>query len=428
MCREMILAAISLLLSLPVGGEKRATANQPLEAAIASQSATVPSVASRKQVTGILGGTVNIILANRAGLVAVTDSRLSAPGLRPGTGTKLFKLDDHTLCMIAGWYSSDGPTVDGVHYPLYEAIPTIINQVAIEFEHFNHFSLSEKLEVVSGGVLVALDRMDTLARVRNLHVPVDSQITIVSYEDGQAKIATADIVRNDSGELMKLNIIYKPIITTQEKLIYSVAGVKDVAESYLSLYKLDKRDPILSNYFQNMSKDGGRALGLDDMVLIAKKLARLTEQKSPQVVGDPLQIATIDHGVVTIVEKPDFPEETVRSPYGHWIDSIDDMHVEGTESQHKVLFAFSPGSHFALILTNSKLAYVDAPLHDVFIFHTTFRHCQFTYDGTSTFILDNSNDVEDSTLVIPDGVSRESEGVKRIVGAFPQLKLVVTSK
>jgi len=64
-----------------------------------------------------LHGTVNIILANRNGIVAVTDSRLSSTASKPNqphyVGQKLFKLDEHTICTIAGSYSFQGVTLSG---------------------------------------------------------------------------------------------------------------------------------------------------------------------------------------------------------------------------------------------------------------------------------------------------------------------------
>lgn len=52
-------------------------------------------------------GTVNVILANKNGLVAVTDSMLTfGAGHHDPTGVKLFKIDDKTVCTVAGFYSN----------------------------------------------------------------------------------------------------------------------------------------------------------------------------------------------------------------------------------------------------------------------------------------------------------------------------------
>jgi hypothetical protein len=57
-------------------------------------------------------GTVNIILAQGNSLVAVTDSMLTndtIPQTHEPDGTKLFKIDDQTICAMAGLYQQPGP-------------------------------------------------------------------------------------------------------------------------------------------------------------------------------------------------------------------------------------------------------------------------------------------------------------------------------
>src|SRR5215469_8291882 len=60
----------------------------------------------------VVHGTVNIALANKNGLVVVTDSMLTAGDGKQldQPGQKLFKLDDQTVCAIAGFVSAGGPT------------------------------------------------------------------------------------------------------------------------------------------------------------------------------------------------------------------------------------------------------------------------------------------------------------------------------
>jgi 20S proteasome alpha/beta subunit len=67
---------------------------------------------------GALGGTTNIVMGNKNGLAAVTDSRLSRGGVRvTDHGEKKFLIDDHTLCVIAGSYSTPGTSLDKATFP-----------------------------------------------------------------------------------------------------------------------------------------------------------------------------------------------------------------------------------------------------------------------------------------------------------------------
>ena len=55
-------------------------------------------------------GTINIVLANENGLVVLTDSMITAGDRQlPEPGQKLFKLDDRTVCAIAGFVSAPAP-------------------------------------------------------------------------------------------------------------------------------------------------------------------------------------------------------------------------------------------------------------------------------------------------------------------------------
>lgn len=87
----------------------------PYMSAQASNPAKVENTKAQEDInpkdqTHITHGTVNVYLANKNGLVVVTDSKLSGDPRVP-FGQKLFKIDDHTICTIAGWFSDSGPTI-----------------------------------------------------------------------------------------------------------------------------------------------------------------------------------------------------------------------------------------------------------------------------------------------------------------------------
>src|SRR5882724_6913774 len=58
--------------------------------------------------SSVVHGTINIALGNENGLVVLTDSMVSVGGVpRPDMPSqKLFKLDDRTICAIAGFASA----------------------------------------------------------------------------------------------------------------------------------------------------------------------------------------------------------------------------------------------------------------------------------------------------------------------------------
>src|SRR5437773_8729278 len=61
----------------------------------------------------VVHGTINVALGNKNGIVVLTDSMLTTGDHQlPNPGEKLFKLDDHTVCAIAGFVSAPGPARD----------------------------------------------------------------------------------------------------------------------------------------------------------------------------------------------------------------------------------------------------------------------------------------------------------------------------
>src|SRR5438046_649804 len=58
-------------------------------------------------------GTVNIVLGNANGIVILTDSMITAGDRQlPDPAQKLFRLDDHRVCAIAGFVSAGWPMKD----------------------------------------------------------------------------------------------------------------------------------------------------------------------------------------------------------------------------------------------------------------------------------------------------------------------------
>ena len=92
-------------------------------------------------------GTVNILLANSSGIVAVRTSRLRFRGIQTGSGQKLFKLDDHIDCTIAGWYSAPDPQVDPTSFTYQTSIPKLMQMYLLTAkDRLQGMSVEEKLD------------------------------------------------------------------------------------------------------------------------------------------------------------------------------------------------------------------------------------------------------------------------------------------
>jgi hypothetical protein len=78
-------------------------------------------------------GTINILLANQNGLVAVTDSMLSTPDDHHYPGhQKLFRIDDKTIATMAGSYSKPGMGGRSPNFDLW--VPNIMNGFSVRLQ------------------------------------------------------------------------------------------------------------------------------------------------------------------------------------------------------------------------------------------------------------------------------------------------------
>jgi len=119
----------------------------PLVSQTAGGTRASSPTATRNDHSLIKRGTVNILLANKNGLVAITDSKLVMGNDPAGYAQKLFRIDDHTLCTIAGWYSWSGPLIGGKVFPAYLSIPRVINRVAAHIAELKTFEDKQRFLV-----------------------------------------------------------------------------------------------------------------------------------------------------------------------------------------------------------------------------------------------------------------------------------------
>jgi hypothetical protein len=366
------------------------------------------------------GGTVNIFLANGNGLVAVTDSRLSSNNVPVGYGTKLFKVDDKTICSIAGWYLSAGPTMDGVTYPAYSTVPNVIQTIVARYPSMSTLPITRKIEILSESVAFTLNIMERMAQAEGEPSNTEpSEITVAMSDGNSLQIARTDIVPNRESGKVVYRTISHPVQTVHDVFVYSLAGKTEVGESILSERKLKPNDPILGYYYREIERDKGKSLSLVDMQQLAKQIERLTALDSPRLVGGPIQMANIDHGEARIIDKPEIPS-TQRNPLFNYfgngiINGVPNAYTGGIEVR---------GESMGFFLGYSHLSYVKQDLNGLFIFDTVFDHCRLRYDGSSFFIFSKSNTVLDSTLELTGNANPNSAAVRKIRKDFPQLDII----
>ncbi len=383
---------------------------------------------SRAQTTH---GTVNIFLANKNGLVVVTDSLLSHQNRPVGEGQKLFKVDDRTVCSIADWYSDPGPAVNPnkagqPSYPAFLAVPTII-RTAISRPGFSSLSIERKMGALTFAFqfsLLAVAKVDELGGAPPSES--GSEITLAGFDDkGQLGVFQADlkpVFRN--GRIVDYAVkAEQPVyINEREGLVAIFRGIPAVAQSIVDgTYPGMEKDPILGYLKASLAADRGRSLSLLDLEQIAKEMERRTSSQFRGMVGGDRQIAVLSGGQIKEFVEP------LRDPRGippsvlHVVDRVEAEGDHGGE----IFSGGGPGITFA---QNCVLSNGSQQLDGFFFFNSKFSHVDFRYAGSPASIFDKSNTVVDSTLTLYYLADPNSNFVMQIRADFPTLKIQDQSK
>jgi hypothetical protein len=377
------------------------------------------SFSAQAQVSGQRHGTVNVVLANPQGIVVVTDSLLSSPNDPPSRGQKLFRIDDHTICTIAGWYSSGGPTVDRVHYPAFTAVSNIVRWFTAANPRLTSLPIETKIQLIANVVKFGLETMAAVEKASGDPLSDQpSQITLSGFDGGQLKIAQTVLVPRfgDGGVIYEEQNVTVRVV--KDVLIYAVAGIPEVAAPILEHPNVPRpTDAILQMFADEMTKDGGRSLTLEGMEQVAKLLEFRTARRFPNAVGGLPQVAIIKDTKAEILDSP-FDTDHEPTPVPAIMNRFTRPHLSG--SAYGMLIG-GPGAQF--VEDGEFVNIQNQPLDHIFFFRTTFDHCVLHYSGTPNFIFDRSNTVIDSKLVLDSPFAIDSPGFKQIRADFPDLPI-----
>jgi hypothetical protein len=377
------------------------------------------SFSTQAQVQRQRHGTVNIILANPQGIVAVTDSMLSPSTLAHAQrGQKLFQIDSQTICTIAGWYSSTGPTIDGVHYPAFTAVSNVIRWFTAANPAMASLPIQKKIEVLANAVRFGLETMASVDMASGgLLSSQPSQITLAGFDSGHLKIAQISLVLRRGEQGVTYEEQDESVREVNNALIWAIAGVPQAAAPILDHPSFPRpSDPILQMYADAMAKDGGKSLTLEEMQQIAKALEYVTARRFSNIVGGLPEVAVIKDGKAEVTAPFDNDQEPPTSP----AIMMHFTHPQLSRNAYGMLIA-GPGAEFVEDGVFSHIG--NQQIDHIFFFRTTFDQCVLYYGGTPNFIFDRSNTVLNSKLVLYSAALLDSPGVKQIRADFPDLPI-----
>jgi hypothetical protein len=400
-------------------------------------------------------GTVNIFLANKNGLVVVTDSMLTYSGDSthpPGThppdpAQKLFQLDDRTICTIANAYWALGPEPD-----LQLDVPNSIRQFAQDLRDHPKTNLTQKLGAL-GFILQIQLSANAIANAisGSTTQPEKLQLTIAGYDDdGSLKIAEEEIspvkVRTHiEFEVFPPSSIASPttnqpvceiagipdparknIRAVGDYFVCKIAGIPDFAEPILSNPESYRgSDPTLKQFAQTSRKDELTLLSTDDLKAIAGSLETETDKGTLRLghheVGREKQIAVLANGKVKEFQPLiNAPPDTVRPKVGFGLFSIG---LEGFGTQ-----ALDSSSTQRVIAIDCSLKDFLQVIDGTYFSNSKFVGMQVGFNGTIDPFLGPDNTFIDCTLILGPDVDSKSPEVQKLVETFLWKRVLRSSK
>jgi hypothetical protein len=261
-------------------------------------------------------GTVNIALANKNGIVLLTDS---VQTLQKQDGPhyvqpvqKLFRLDDKTVCSIAGFASETGLTPPELNTEVAGIIANLRDQLSGKpIAQFD-----AKLQGI--GFLVGFyidliaNRREVVASGTTPAIAYKFEVILAGYDaDGTPKlkklVITPVVASAGDGHNYWSHTSSVEVARVERKLVPLLGGIKVVSQAVLSEPQSFAGSKVVQTYMQATKNDGGESITRDEMVALASYMAAQTAKRTPAV-GGPDQINVLANGRIASFDQPQFPD------------------------------------------------------------------------------------------------------------------------
>jgi hypothetical protein len=399
-------------------------------------------------------GTVNILFANRNGLVLVTDSMLTdtVTGKQDPNGKKLFKVDEKTVCSMAGFYSWPGAL------DMQDFAANFPNIMSSYIRHEQAANKPRELSFATKFAFLEDAFAFQLASNLNAYLAFNPQfritgnpnlqpitLTLAGYDvDGSLKVGAVTLTPTREidgvslepspmhpsrggpacesvGQTENTVTIDNRILTSRtigKDLSCEIAGLPMVAEERLTHPDQYKNLPALSAY--SVALKHKRTLSISQMKALALELEQETkedEQRSGlnRVGGDPNK-AVLTDGHVS--EPP--TAALVDAAVGQALPNAMLNNIITTcrnPDDVRTVLAFATSSSLAqasLHLTNCRQEIDGILFHD-----SSFIDSVLVYYGKGPVLFSHSNVVTGSTLMLGQFVPLNNPLVRDLVCSFP---------
>ncbi|HXP78665.1 MAG TPA: hypothetical protein VN976_02075 [Verrucomicrobiae bacterium] len=377
----------------------------------------VPSLASGQELESndnlVVHGTINVALGNKNGIVVLTDSMLTSNGIQQAEpGQKLFKLDERTVCSIAGLVSATAAIPD-----LNLSASAIIREYASQSGLQQPQSIVERLRALAGLFDIHLSAVSNMQDASGKPILIDDyriQIIVAGYDlDGKAKIGKISVGNWRIVEGSFISEREDPSIdVVDQKLVTKLNGMPDVAQELLLHPELHPDDQALNRYAASLRQDGGASLSVEQLVELAKRLALYTHNAHPEV-GGSNQIAIFRDSTSLKIEQQAFANSP-KSPIKFAL-SVGDK-IGGDGRTLRAPLEMLPGVHGVFIRCEWTNAMQE--LDGNYFVRNVFVGAMLVYRGGNVN-LGNSNRVVGSALIVGPLVNPKGATLQRLLKSFP---------
>jgi len=372
----------------------------------------VASFVSGQDDLPVIRGTINVILANGNGIVALTDSQqteMTSTGSRPYSepGQKLFRLDDRTVCTIAGFASAPLPALP----QFTNNAAGIIQKYVREASGHAELTFGQKLRFLS----VIFDHFLTaIANVRDVVTEPGHyhfELIMAGYDlDGTPRVGRLTLgVTVHTGITGRL--VFSPVTESLEQravgrdFTYEIGGQPAVALSILRNAQQFADDPSIREFAAAYASDKGASLTPAQMKRLAVALARHTAVNNPTV-GGADQIAILQNGRIASFQQQPFPQRAPAVPIAIFSSNT----LRGGAVQ------FDDPKPLGLFVDN-RFEGLQQPLDGAFFSGNEFVNSQLRYDGGWT-VFDSRNRLRECVLIVGANALRGSQTVRHLAGDF----------
>jgi hypothetical protein len=373
-----------------------------------------PSWAQQPADDSIVHGTINVALGNENGIVVLTDSMLTSDGHQLDTpGQKLFKLDEQTVCAIAGFVSAPAVLPD-----LSTQTDSVIREYVEVSKSLPPQSLAERLRnlaYIFEGYLNLISNTRLGSTPTTPLAAYELQIIVAGYDlDGRPGIGKIDLKLRWFLDTLQPTVEEEPIANISDGLTRKLNGIRDVADGLLQHPETAPQDPDLSAYKDSLHSNGGSSLTVEQMVALAKRLAYYTALKYREVGGDN-QIAVLTGPHSLKIEQAHFPAPPL--PLVNFRPELEALFADNVGKLPRL------ANHTIFIRCSFSGMEQVQELDGNFFIENQFRNTVLTYNGGKVGF-DRSNLVRDSILIVGPLVRPDDERVQKLGHDFKWARIL----